>query len=303
MFWWLLQKPSRWILLFFASAILLPPLPIHVGDSGPSVALLFAGFGLFAGAVAGFRFRLANNPIALWSFLFAAALLESVALAAIYSGPTIAAGSLARVILFAIGPYVFVYSLYCRPRSKNDDFDFTRFLFWLAIGAALFACLDFYFQFPAPAGFGDQYVWLQEGVFRRAQGLFYEASTLGNFCAFFLVMILVSVFCARKRLPCSLLELTLGALLLSTALVLSYSRGSLLNLVTAAAALLYIRRAKAVRLLLILTFGIALVALAIHAAFPAFGENYWLRIQVSFLYFHAAPESILSGRLVLDGAA
>ena len=49
-----------------------------------------------------------------------------------------------------------------------------------AIGSALFACVDFYFQFPAPAGYGPQFVWLDSGVYRRAQGFFYEASTLGQ---------------------------------------------------------------------------------------------------------------------------
>ena len=29
-------------------------------------------------------------------------------------------------------------------------------------------------------------------MYRRAQGVFYEASTLGNFCVFFLVMIVLS---------------------------------------------------------------------------------------------------------------
>ena len=46
--------------------------------------------------------------------------------------------------------------------------------------SGLFACLDFYFQFPAPARFAEQFVWLPGGVYRRAQGLFYEASTLAT---------------------------------------------------------------------------------------------------------------------------
>jgi len=40
-------------------------------------------------------------------------------------------------------------------------------------------------------------------VFRRAQGIFYEASTLGNFCAFFLVMIMVCLFRRREETPLS----------------------------------------------------------------------------------------------------
>src|SRR6266404_4121848 len=69
------------------------------------------------------------------------------------------------------------------------------YLYYVAVGSALFACVDFYFQFPAPAGYGPQFVWLDSGVFRRAQGFFYEASTLGNFCAFFLVMTVVALLC------------------------------------------------------------------------------------------------------------
>src|SRR5689334_18631313 len=46
---WTLATPSRWIALFLATALLLPPLPIPIGDSGPHPSLLFAAIGLFAG--------------------------------------------------------------------------------------------------------------------------------------------------------------------------------------------------------------------------------------------------------------
>src|ERR1700693_724437 len=47
--WWTLYKPARWLALFFAAPLLLPPLPIPIGDSGPHPCLIFAGLGLFAG--------------------------------------------------------------------------------------------------------------------------------------------------------------------------------------------------------------------------------------------------------------
>src|SRR4051794_35835396 len=47
--WWTLLQPHRWIALFFATALLLPPLPVAIGDSGPHVCLVFAALGLFAG--------------------------------------------------------------------------------------------------------------------------------------------------------------------------------------------------------------------------------------------------------------
>src|SRR5579871_773313 len=47
--WHLLKTPCAWLAIFLGCALLLPPLPIHLGDSGPHVALLFALAGLFIG--------------------------------------------------------------------------------------------------------------------------------------------------------------------------------------------------------------------------------------------------------------
>src|SRR5262249_46089048 len=97
-------------------------------------------------------------------------------------------GPLARALLFGISLYLFFF---VTSGPGAPDLSSARMLFPAGAASALFACVDFYFQFPAPAGFGPQFVWLDSGVYRRAQGIFYEASTLGNFCAFFLVMVAV----------------------------------------------------------------------------------------------------------------
>ena len=64
--WWTFLKPGRWLLLFFATALLLPPLPIPIGDSGPHPSLVFAALGLFAGAlwVADWRFQARSLDLA-----------------------------------------------------------------------------------------------------------------------------------------------------------------------------------------------------------------------------------------------
>src|SRR4051794_14907636 len=49
--WWTVSRPGRWLLAFFGAALLLPPLPIPIGDSGPHPSLLFALLGIFAGLV------------------------------------------------------------------------------------------------------------------------------------------------------------------------------------------------------------------------------------------------------------
>ena len=190
------MQPSRWLAAFFFCLILLPPLPFPFGNSGIHVAPFFALLGVIVSLAWIREWRSCHHALTLaFAIFFIAVLVESVAFAALYSGGEIAAGSLARVVLFAIGPLIFLYA-YASPEGWKPV-RLARALFGLAAAGALFACADFYFQFPAPGGYADQFVYLEEGVFRRAQGFFYEASTLGNFCAFFVVMIMIYLF--RRR--------------------------------------------------------------------------------------------------------
>ena len=298
--WRLLATSTAWLALFFACALLAPPLPIRLGDSGPHVALLVAAAGLFIGLLRlpEWRFRadqLARALLGIW-FIFAC----SVALAAIYSGPVVAAGSLARVLLFGISVYVFLYVRDGPFRvGTSQQFRALRFLFWAGVLSALFACVDFYFQFPTPAGYEQQFIWLSTGVYRRAQGVFYEASTLGNLCAFFLEMIAVALFRPRQDQPLSRLALFSGGAALATALVLSFSRASLVNLAVAMVVLFWLHRHRIRwrRLAgsVVLFSGVAGAILL--AAFPAFTGMAWLRLFNAGQYFLESPNAVLSGRV------
>ena len=289
--WWILARPGRWVALFLAAALLLPPLPIPIGDSGPHPAIVFAAIGLFAGLLRLREWRLPRDPAAPAMIALFGILLASVAPAAIHSGGIVAAGSLARVLLFGIGVYLYIYmssgpvweSVYLRP------------LFWAAVLAALFACVDFYYQFPAPAGYGPQFVWLDSGVYRRAQGLFYEASTLGNFCAFFLVMIAVAFTRPREQAPVSRAALGFGAAVLMAALVLSYSRASVITVAIALTVLGWRnrRRLPLLKAAILASAG----ALATWWIFPVFVQAWWLRISASAEYIFTATEGVLSGRV------
>jgi hypothetical protein len=292
--WWALQHPARWLALFFAAALLMPPLPIPIGDSGPHPSLLFAAFGLFAGVLWLTDWQIVPTSLnAAFSTIFGV-LLASVAAAALYSGGLVAAGSAVRVALFGISVYVFFYGAY-GPGRAADAMRSVRLLYWAAVVAALFACVDFYYQFPAPAGYGPQFVWLDSGVYRRAQGLFYEASTLGNFCAFFLVMIVVALTRPRAESPVSRKALLAGGAIFFAALVLSYSRGSLINLAVALVVLMWInrRRVSLVRVTLLAAAG----ALITWWIFPAFAQAYWARLSVSAEFLFTETEGILSGRV------
>ena len=295
---WALELPPRWISCFFAAALLLPPLPIAWGDTGPHPSLWFAALGLAAGVFSLHRWNVPLSGLNRALLAFLTVLLFSVAPAALYSGPAVAGNSLVRVALFAIGVYVFFFTAH-GPGAVSDPWASLRRLFWIAVVAALFACVDFYFQFPAPAGYGAQYVWLDSGVYRRAQGLFYEASTLGNFCAFFLVMIAVAIARPRAETPVSRTALALGGAVILAAMVLSYSRSSVLNVLTALAVLAWLnrKRIRLLRLAVILIPGAAIAAWLIWNLLPQFVEAYWLRLSASAEYLTTATEGVLSGRL------
>jgi len=295
---WTLKSPGRWIPCFLAAALLLPPLPIALGDSGPHVCLYFAAIGLLAGALWLPQWRIPHSALngALAGFFLI--LMASVAPAAVLSGGAIAAGSLVRVALLGIALYVFFFTAY-GPGSVSEPFGAIRPLYWIAAVSALLACVDFYFQFPAPAGYGPQFVWLSSGVYRRAQGVFYEASTLGNFCAFFLVMIAVCASRPRAETPVSRKALAAGGVVFSTALVLSYSRSSLLNVLTALTVLAWLNR-KRIRLARLAgTLGLIAVTAAILTwkLFPEFLQAYSSRLSTSAQYLTSANAAVFSGRI------
>jgi hypothetical protein len=295
---WTLERPGRWVMGFFAAALLLPPLPIPLGNSGPHVCLLFAAVGLLAGILWSARWSVPGWPLnAAFATLFTF-LLASVGPAALDSGADVAAGSLARVALFAIGVYVFFYTAH-GPGAVSDTFAAIRRLYGFAAASALFACVDFYYQLPAPAGYGPQFIWLDSGVYRRAQGFFYEASTLGNLCAFFLILIAVCLTRRRSDSPVSRKWLVAGGALFFTALVLSYSRASVVNVAVALGVLAWQnrRRLPLGRLALIAATSIAAGTFLTWRVFPVFAETYWLRLAASADYLFSANGRLLSGRI------
>jgi O-antigen ligase len=295
--WWTLLRPHRWLAAFFVVLLLTPPLPIALGDSGVHIAPLLAGVGLLAGLIRMKEWRTAAPPIAQAFGWFIGALLLSLPFAALYSGPELAMRSLLRAGLFSISVYVFLWALNGPRTVGRDPLRFTRFLFTLGILAGLFACADFYFQFPAPAGYEQQFVWLDDGVLRRAQGLFYEASTLGNFCAFFLVMCIVALLRSRAEIPCPKPILAISGLVFATALIFSYSRASIVAVVVACVTLACLRRVRIGRMLAGSVAALLLAAAVVQYFVPSFAANYWARIATSFQNALVTPNGVLTGRV------
>ena len=290
-----LRLSERWITAFLVSAIVLPPLPIELGNSGPHICLLAALAGLLVGGAT--RWKIPTGPLTqAFLFLFLV-LLASTGMAALFSGVAIATGSLVRVLLLGISIYLFSQARALEP-NPQQDVSLIRLLFVAGVVSAIFACLDFYFHFPAPAGFAPQFVWLSSGVFRRAQGVFYEASTLGNFCAFFLVMILVALSRGKNGSPIPRPLLICGGVAFAVALILSYSRASVVNVVVSTAALLFLLRGRLRWSRIVPAAGglMLIVALALARLFPVLSNAYWDR-AASIVKMFSSPEGVLSGRV------
>ena len=301
--WWTLLGPVRWVVAFLMATLLLPPLPLPWGDSGPHPALAVAGLGVWAGLVRLGAWRLRLPAVAMTLLSLAAALALSVFMAAMHSGPRLALESAARIGLFSISVYLFLY-LASGPGREFTAGAMVRLLFAGGSCAAAFACLDFYYQFPALARFAEQMVWLPGGVFRRAQGLFYEASTLGVFCGFLLVMIAaIAVLRLGPALRLRFGLMLAAAAVLFTALVLSFSRAAMVSLGISLCAMAWLERkhARAARRALraagLLVAAIAVGGVLLYLLLPEFLAAYVHRLWYSGVYLLEAPNLILSRRL------
>src|ERR1700683_2813366 len=82
---WTLQTASRWLWCFFFAALLLPPLPFALGNSGPHVAVILAGLGLVCGALRLGVWRVQRSLLTFAMAVFFLVLLLSTALAVFYS--------------------------------------------------------------------------------------------------------------------------------------------------------------------------------------------------------------------------
>jgi O-antigen ligase len=298
--WYIFSAPYRWLPVFFAAVLLLPPLPWPGGDTGPHPSLVLAALGMLAGMASLDRWRIRWTPAHTAFVALAFAMVLSLGFAALYSGVAIATASAARVGLFFIGVYVYFTSA-GGPDSMPESTArrMTRALFWIALAAAAFGCIDFVYQLPAPAGYEQQFLWLKSGVYRRAQGLFYEASTLGNFSAFFLVATVVALSEPRVRRMFSSAALGSGLVVFSAALLLSFSRASV---ICAALAIIVLgilerRRWQRSRGLVALAILIPAAAGVFALALPEVAGAYWARVGLTLDRLLIAPDSVLSGRL------
>jgi O-antigen ligase len=294
--WHAFAQPRRWPLVFCAAAILLPPVPFPIGDTGAHASVLIAGIGMLAGLARIREWRIERISLNISLVALGAAFALSLGFAALYSGWDIAAASAVRLILFAVGIFVY-FTASQGPGAETRERARTtaRWIFMVAAAGALFGCIDFFYQLPAPAGFGAQYIWLDSGVYRRAQGLFYDASALGNFCAFFLVGSVVVLTQNRTKRVMPTAWACGGVMLFLAAMLVSYSRGSMMTAAIGCLVLAILERKRWAHGRTYLILGLAVATgVAFLIAYPEFASAYLARFDT---IASISPDAALSGRL------
>ena len=77
---WLLAGPARWLLAFLVCALVLPPLPFALGDTGPHICLVIVALGAFAGLLRIGEWRIRLEPVHLPILGYCSVLAASVGL-------------------------------------------------------------------------------------------------------------------------------------------------------------------------------------------------------------------------------
>jgi O-antigen ligase len=295
-----LARPAAWIWWFLALGLVVPLLPLQIaGVELPfHPAMAAFGAGLFVVWVRLREWRMDRDAITATSALLLGATLISLPWAFYYSGTAVGVQSVIRWVLLASG---FLLMSWVASGPLGDEWDgasLLRMILAAALLSSAFAVVDFQYQLPRTVRFSDQYIYGGDGALRRAQGVFYDASALGNFCAMILTLILALGRNARRalRLPAWLLWVPVPTL--AVALVLSFSRGSVVNLTVALTSLAWMRR-KTLAWRSVAT--IVAAALAVTAAglliAPQLLLPYGSRLQYSAVEFFSNPNEVLSKRL------
>ncbi len=243
--------------------------------------------------------QLRPHPLLLASGAFALALLVTMPLAFYYSGPSIALQSVVRWALLCLSFFAMAWAAWGPGAQRDISGILLSLLLAAAAISAGFAVLDFFFQFQPTVRSSEQYIYLPSGPQRRAQGVFYDASALGNFCAMMLVLVAAVGRDARARLRIPRLLLWLPVAPLALALLLSFSRGAIINLAVALAVLAWLRRDALLtaRALMAGTIIAVLAALSIGIFAADIAAMYALRLEYTALQFFENPNEVLSMRL------
>ena len=268
--------------------------------------MAIAAAGLLAGLSRLAEWRIEWNGLNAALAALTGALAISLGFAVLYSGFALAAASAARFALFACGVYVYFTAsqgpgIVDRRQAQRS----ARWLFAIAAAAALFGCVDFVYQLPAPAGYGAQFIWLRLRSLSPGARAVLRRQRFGKFLRFLPGDERGRAGASgagRKILPT--LAASAGVVLFLTTLLLSFSRAPLLAAGIACVALAILEKDRwmrsrwtSPRMLLTLAALVLAAVTAFAVALPEFAQGYWARAGANWDSLFTSPDRVLSGRL------
>jgi len=289
-----------WPYLFVASALVVPPVyPSLLGGETP---IYFANLLFVAGCLALLArdtdFQISADSIGKAAAGYLLALALSIPFGFWISGTSEGVGSCLRFFLLLHPVLIYYWLRGLRPLHSEASLILAgKFLLGLGVVAALYGIVDFYVSIPIPHPFADQYIYLDGRMIRRAQGMLYEASSFGNLSAFFLGLTLAILLSWWKTLSIAwktTLYLMIG--IFTTALFLSYSRGSWANVLVTVTVFLILQRKLRLQIAAASVCVVAGFVFLVYQMSPLVVLNFFNWRMGTLLEFWSDPNLATSGR-------
>src|SRR5437867_11445345 len=245
-----LREPLIFVVVFLLVLEVLPPFYFSQTGERPiylSIFLLPVAF-----AIVLLRFpdiRFSWDPIAIGLALFLGGTVLSIPFAFWLSGSAAAMEGLWRWVL--VSQAALTYYLirgYARPERSGSELRVFQMLLIGAVVSAAYGIIDFVWPIPVAHVPAAQYIWLENTVLRRAQGVFYESSNFANFCGLFLVVSSTAFLARRERyVGVSRTLLIFSISVLSLAFLVAFSRSTWVSVVMALLASILVSRLVKIR--------------------------------------------------------
>jgi O-antigen ligase len=233
-----LRRPLILVTVFLVFLIAFPPLYFSsLGDTPIYLSSLLVPIGLAVLVARLPDFDLPLDEVAVGLVLFLVGTGLSLPFGWWLSGQAIGNQSLLRWLLLAQTALIFALVRgAARWGGDRVERGIMAVLLVAAVASAGYGVVDFFWPIPLPHPAADQFIWLETAMVRRAQGVFYEASSFGNLCGLFLVIASAAFLAGQERAvriarPWLLLCITI----LSFAVFVCFSRSTWGNVIVSLA--------------------------------------------------------------------
>lgn len=193
-----IRRPLVFVTVFIVVLMILPPFYFSsMGDTPIYTSTLLLPIAL---AILVLRFagqRLWSDSVATGLAFFLVGTGLSLPFAFWLSGDAIGMQSLFRWLMLA--QTALIYAMIRATGAAKFPARVIPLFLAVAVISASYGIVDFFSPVPLSHPAAAQFIWLQDSIVRRAQGVFYESCNFANFCGFFLVVASAALLARQER--------------------------------------------------------------------------------------------------------